>query len=416
MTTTRNELPRRQILVGDAATMLATLPSQSIDCVVTSPPYFLLRNYAVNNQIGQEHTVDAYVSDLVAVIDRVARLLKPTGSLWLNLGDSYSRHERYGAPTKSLLLAPERVLLTLATRGWLVRNKVIWAKPNPMPASVRDRLTCTWEPLYLLVRSPRYFFDLDAIREPHKSQRKPAVRPIAPGKYDAGKRPTWAGPLAGSNDGLLKIRAAGRSGHPLGKNPGDVWTLATARYRGAHFATFPTHLLTKPLLATCPERVCVACGTPWQGHRKTIAAACACASTWQPGVVLDPFMGAGTTAVEAERLGRDWIGIELNPDYAALARERIHAAGTATHKQQQGGSNERTTNTNRTPRQRGNARRPRSAGRGATHLRGIPVGLQRGTSVRRMDQRRSETRRHPARHRRHARALTGANRRRVGHP
>lgn len=344
MTRTRVALPRRQLLVGDAATVLATLPSQSIDCVVTSPPYFLLRNYAVADQLGQERTVDAYVSDLVAVMDEVARLLKPTGSLWLNLGDSYSRHGRYGAAAKSLLLAPERVLLELAARGWLVRNKVIWAKPNPMPASVRDRLTCTWEPLYLLVRSPRYFFDLNAIREPHKSHRKPALRPVAPGKY-GGKRPAWAGPLAGSNDGLLKIRAAGRAGHPLGKNPGDVWTLATARYRGAHFATFPTHLLTKPLLATCPERTCVACGVPWQQRQRGTAAACGCTAAWQPGIVLDPFMGAGTTAVEAERLGRDWIGVELNPNYAALARERIHAADAATHKQeQQGGNNERTTN------------------------------------------------------------------------
>jgi site-specific DNA-methyltransferase (adenine-specific) len=317
------ELPRRQVLLGDATAILRTLPAGSIDCVVTSPPYFLLRNYGHGQQIGLETTINEYVRRLVAVMGEVARVLKPTGSLWLNLGDSYSRNERYGAMPKAMLLGPERILLALSQRGWIVRNKVVWAKPNPMPTSARDRLTCSWEVVYFLVRSAHYYFDLDAIREPHRSKRTPRRRPPSREKY-SGNRPHWAGPLAGANDGLIRAHAEGRVGHRLGKNPGDVWSIAKARYRGAHFATFPPTLLTKPVLASCPERVCDACGTPWM--RRPLRAACTCAAGWQPGLVLDPFFGAGTTALEAERLGRDWIGIELNPEYQELALSRLDVA------------------------------------------------------------------------------------------
>jgi DNA modification methylase len=150
-------------LVGDAPAVLRRLPSASIDCVVTSPPYHLLRHYGGGSEeLGTETHVDDYVARLVAVMDEIAHVLKPTGSVWLNLGDSYSRHARFGAPPKSLLLAPERLLLALSRQGWIVRNKVIWAKTAGLPASVTDRLTCQWEPLYLLVRSPHYHFDLDA--------------------------------------------------------------------------------------------------------------------------------------------------------------------------------------------------------------------------------------------------------------
>lgn len=318
-------LPRRTILVGDAHRVLSTLPTASIDCTITSPPYFLLRNYGQREQIGLERSVQEWVERLALVGDEIARVLKPTGSLWLNLGDSYSRHRQFGAPPKGLLLAPERLLLALSEHGWTVRNKIIWAKPNPMPASARDRLTCSWEPLYLLVRSDSYFFNLDAIREPHRSQRKPRRRGRTREKY-SGHRPPWAGPLAGANDGLERAHAEGRVGHHLGKNPGDVWTIAKARYRGAHFATFPTRLLTRPLLASCPERICTACGGPWTRLPDSFGATCTCRAEWQPGVVLDPFFGAGTTALEAERLGRDWLGIELNPKYRGLALERITRA------------------------------------------------------------------------------------------
>ena len=191
-------------------------------------------------------------TNLVAVCDEIDRVLKPTGSFWLNLGDSFSRHPRFGAPPKSLLLAPERLLMALVNRGWIVRNKVVWAKPNPMPASVSDRLNTTWEPIFLLVHSDRPYFDLDSIRKPHRSTRPPSKSDARRLKYSGAKRPSWAGPLAGSNDGLLKARAEGRSGHPLGRNPGDVWLISTAKFPGQHFATFPTALIERPLKATCP--------------------------------------------------------------------------------------------------------------------------------------------------------------------
>ncbi|MBV9661874.1 MAG: site-specific DNA-methyltransferase, partial [Acidimicrobiales bacterium] len=302
---------------------------------------------------GLEANVDAWVGQLRLVMGEVARVLKPTGSLWLNLGDSYSRAVHYGAPPKSLLMGPERLALALLDDGWSLRNKVVWAKPNPMPHSVADRLNTAHETIYFLVRSRRYVFHLDEIREPHRS-RQPAGS-SRPNKYLGGDR-SYAGPLAGSNIGLLQARAAGRSGHVLGRNPGDVWTLATGNYKGAHFATFPEPLIVRPLLATCPQRICVACGTPWKrqmsvevvGQRATyrggryvngtvgrwqvkrhpgdLKPGCHCGGGWQPGVVLDPFFGSGTVGVVAEKLGRDWVGIELNPAYAALAQQRIDAA------------------------------------------------------------------------------------------
>lgn len=318
------EIPRNRIIVGDALITLRTLPSESVDCVLTSPPYFLLRNYGVDGQLGSEQHVDTYVDRLVAVADEIARVLKATGTFWLNLGDSYSRHDRYGAAPKSLLLAPERVLLRLGQRGWTVRNKVVWAKPNAMPSSVGDRLSCTWEPIYLLVRSEQYFFDLNAIREPHRTTRKPAGD--TPNAKYGGKRPAWAGPLAGANDGLTRAQAEGRVGHAKGKNPGDVWTVATAGFRGAHFATFPTRLIERPILATVPERVCWLCGRPWRRHDDHLVADCACGAGWRPGLVLDPFVGAGTVAIAAEAHGRDWLGIELNPEFARMAEGRIEQA------------------------------------------------------------------------------------------
>lgn len=324
-----NQLPRNTILVGDAAGRLRELTEGSIDCVITSPPYFQLRDYGVTGQLGLEPTVTAWVTDLRTVLTEVARVLKPTGALWLNLGDSFSRHHRYGGPPKGLLLAPERLLLALAEDGWLVRNKVIWAKTNPMPSSITDRLTLTYEVVYFLVRSPRYFFDLDAIREPHRSKPKPRRATTGP-----PSRPDWAGPLAATRNGLRQARSDGRSGHPAGKNPGDVWHVATHGYRGAHFATFPEELIRRPLLATCPETVCTACGRPWQRrpslrqhsnvHRRSgQLVPCGCNAPTMPGVVLDPFFGTGTVGALAQRHGRDWVGIELNPAYVRLAHDRL---------------------------------------------------------------------------------------------
>jgi site-specific DNA-methyltransferase (adenine-specific) len=204
--------------------------------------------------------------------------------------------------------------------GWLLRNKVVWAKTNPMPSSVKDRLTLTWEVVYLFVRSPSYYFDLDAIREPHTSSGRP--RSVTPAKgSDIG-----AGPLAASRGGLARAKAQGRPGHPLGKNPGDVWRLSTRGFRGSHFAVFPPELVRRPILSTCPPLVCSDCGLPAPpGNLRSGASGPRCPSpvAAQPGIVLDPFFGTGTVGLVARQLGRDYLGIELNPAYAELANQRL---------------------------------------------------------------------------------------------
>ena len=347
------EIPRRKVLLGDAIERLRELPDDSIDCSVTSPPYYALRDYFVPGQIGLEPSVDDWVNDLVAVMAEVERVLKPAGSLWLNLGDSFSKHLKFGAPPKSMLAAPERLLLALMNDGWIVRSKVIWSKSNGLPNSVADRLNVNYEVVYFLVRSPRYFFDLDAIREPHRS---------AAGRSEntGGSTPAWAGPLAeGSQDGLRRFRPAGQPGHRLGKNPGSVWVIPTKGFRGNHFATFPPELIRRPILATCPEAVCTRCGKPWrrrvsvtripvgpkakepkprdhlvmrfQDRWHTVREIgdlipCGCQAPTVPGVVLDPFMGAGTVGLVAEQLRRDWLGIEISPEYRDIAIRRIEKA------------------------------------------------------------------------------------------
>jgi site-specific DNA-methyltransferase (adenine-specific) len=325
--------PLNRILVGDARSLLNTLPRSYVDCVVTSPPYFRLRDYQHPGQLGLEQQVDEWVAQLRQILRATARVLTPTGSVWLNLGDSYSTG-REGAPAKSLLLGPERLALALLNDGWLVRNKVIWAKRNPMPSAVRDRLTCSWEVIYLLTRSSDYFFDLDVIRQPHTSTKKAS-------RSSRG----WSVPPAWrvtptSNSGLDELAATGRVGHPLGKNPGDVWHLSTAAYRGPHHAVFPITLVERPILAGSPERRCARCRAPWRretarrlGHLAVLGelrASCACPPQSEPGVVLDPFIGSGSTAIAAERHGRHWLGIEVNPDFARLAEQRIQAARVAS--------------------------------------------------------------------------------------
>jgi DNA modification methylase len=337
----RPSLPLTTILRGDALSRLAELPASSVDCVITSPPYFGLRDYGHWQQLGAGPDVDSWVDQLRAVCCELARVLKPSGSLWLNLADTYSSHPREGAPVKSLLCGPQRLALGLVEDGWRLRNQVVWVKRNSIPCSATDRLRYRHEVLLFLVRSPRYFFDLDAIRVPMQT---PARRPTQrPGLSDGGKNQAGAaypprealsarfvGP---ANLGLRRMRADGRAGHVLGKNPGDVWELPASQFAGAHFATFPPELVVPPLLATCPERVCAACGQPWvrvpaNGRIRPAVLGglrrdCTCGVDWQPGVVLDPFMGSGTVALVAEQHSRDWAGIELNPVYAVLAEERI---------------------------------------------------------------------------------------------
>ncbi len=286
--------PRNRIIIGDAATVLATLPAAHADMIITSPPYFRLRDYQVAGQIGLEPHVDQWVDELHLVARALHRVLKPTGTLWLNLGDSYAAHHSEGAPRKSLLLGPERVAQALVADGWLLRNKIIWAKTNPMPVSVTDRFSATHEYLYVFAREPHYYFNLDASRIPHTTTGRPRPHAV----LTRHTREAWRGPNGDDATGLDKMHARGIVGHRLGKNPGDVWQISSSNYRGAHHATFPVELARRTILVGCPP----------------------------DGLVLDPFMGAGTTAVAAEALDRDWLGIELNPSFAELARDRIKTA------------------------------------------------------------------------------------------
>jgi site-specific DNA-methyltransferase (adenine-specific) len=329
-----SDLPLNRILIGDVRARLADLPDASVDCIITSPPYWAQRDYGHNGQLGAEATVDAWATEIADICTQLGRVLTPTGSLWLNLGDSYSRHPREGTSKKGLLLGPQRVALRMTRAGWLLRNQVVWGKTNPMPSSVADRLTTTHEFVYFFTKQAMYFFDLDAIREPARTSPHSgrSTRAAYPPRDAVPALGGGVSPRIDLNLGLAALKAAGRESHPLGKNPGDVWSLASASYRGAHFATFPVGLVRRPLLSTCPERVCVDCGLPWRRATQVtdgrqlatgpLRATCK-HQRWRRGRVLDPFIGSGTVSIAAETYGRDWIGIELNPAYAALAEQRI---------------------------------------------------------------------------------------------
>lgn len=325
--------PRNTVLEGDALEVLRTLATASVECVVTSPPYFNARHYHAGRQeLGQEGHIDQWVKSLQAVSREIARVLVPTGSYWLNVGDLYSRHERLGAPPKSLLLSPERLAQALLADGWIVRNRVAWVKTTPLPSPVADRLTGGWEYVFHLVRQRDYFYDLDAIRIPLVTKR--------PSRSLAKIPATALGRLANTRHGLDRMAREGRAGHPLGRNPTDVWTLPPGRSVGGHFATFPEALVRNPILATTPAKVCTNCARPWRRSRRHVMflagkpqprplVPCGCKTATRPGLVLDTFAGSGTTLKVARDLGRDALGIELHQGYAALARERAGLATTA---------------------------------------------------------------------------------------
>lgn len=303
MSSTPTSSPRNRLIVGDAATILETLPDDSVDCVVTSPPYFQLRDYRHPKQLGHEPDVHTWVANLVEVFEHLRRILKPTGTAWLNLADTYSRHQRQGTRRKSLLFGPERLLLALAAHGWIVRNKIVWAKTNPMPHSVRDRLSPTWEYMYLLTKAETgYWFDLDAIRIPHQTRRTGPTRAA-----------TWTGSYGGTHNGITRLKREGRVGHPLGKNPGDVWRLAKAAHRGQHSATYPEPLIEIPIRAGCPPTVCARCSRPTCSHSN---------AERLPGLVLDPFIGTGTTAHVAARMNRDWLGVDITDQHFTPPSQR----------------------------------------------------------------------------------------------
>lgn len=333
------------LYVGDVRDVLAGLPEGSVDCCVTSPPYWGLRDYGHTGQIGLEATPDEYVAVMVAVFREVGRVLKPSGTLWLNLGDSYARdpgkggsgpngkHDfipdygkareivkdkrlprgegRWGggnvvAPglkQKDLCGIPWRVALALQADGWYLRCDIIWHKPNPMPESVTDRPTRAHEYVFLLSKSPRYHYDAEAIQEPARwfgPNGQPKSGPHAgqmKGCAGKGHTPaTWEErKAAGAGPGNVGRSVSHELGDGLTRNARSVWAIQTVQYAEAHFATFPIELPLRCIRASCPEG----------------------------GTVLDPFIGSGTTALAARKLGRKSIGIEINPGYAKLCATRL---------------------------------------------------------------------------------------------
>jgi len=290
---------------GDCLDILPTIEANTIQCCVTSPPYYGLRDYGCAGQIGLEPTPEAYVEKLVAVFREVRRVLRDDGVLWLNLGDSYTGGANSGGANqndggllyrgsglpnkrgnglkpKDLIGIPWRVAFALQADGWYLRQDIIWAKPNPMPESVKDRCTKSHEYIFLLSKSARYYYDAEAIREPVKDTSGKNMRAPKLGEH--------------RKDGPYDTVTAKTYAEIKGANRRSVWTITTKPYKEAHFATFPEEI----------PRTCILAGSK------------------KGDTILDPFSGAGTTGVVAEKLDRKYIGIELNPQYTKLAEDRIY--------------------------------------------------------------------------------------------
>ena len=282
-----------RLLRGDVRETLRELPDESVQCCVTSPPYYSLRDYQASGQIGLEESPEAYVAQLVAVFREVRRVLKPDGVLWLNLGDTLER--------KQLLGIPWRTAFALQADGWWLRSDIVWSKPSPMPESVTDRPTKAHEYIFLLAKSPRYYYDGEAIREENQNSGVWGAQGIH--KYDQAAGQGLHGASSAFKAMSIEQRQRYLTG---GRNCRSVWTITTQPYPEAHFATFPEEL---------PER-------------------CIKAGSRIGDVVLDPFAGSGTTGKVALRLGREFIGCELNPEYVELARKRIGGAAPLFTKEQ----------------------------------------------------------------------------------
>ena len=284
-------------MCGDALEQLKTLESESVNACVTSPPYYNLRNYGTPGQIGKEATPEEYIDKLVAVFREVRRVLRPDGTLWVNIGDSYaakSNPQTGGDKGKDLIGVPWMLAFALRTDGWYLRQDIVWNKSNCMPESVRDRCTKSHEFIFLLSKSPKYYFDAEAISEPvAESSTKRYLQDL--------ERQKGSNRQPGKSNGPMKAAlprfGGGVSVLAMRRNRRDVWTVSTASFKGSHFAVFPEKLIEPCVLAGCPEG----------------------------GTVLDPFAGSGTTGVVAKRLHRDFLGIEINTEYASMAADRIAA-------------------------------------------------------------------------------------------
>ena len=292
-----NDIEKNTIINGNSLEVLKSLPDNSIDCCVTSPPYYALRDYGCDGQIGLEETPEKYIESLCDVFSEVRRVLTPEGTLWLNIGDSYNGnkvgntevvknkkvsesndfHKKLwgGAKPKDLIGIPWMLAFALRSQGWYLRQDIIWQKPNPMPESVTDRCTKSHEYIFLLSKSQKYYFDHEAIQEK--------------AKYPFDNR----GERGDSRRGTQMNSTSGQTGEM--RNKRDVWTVNTKPCKEAHFATYPFELIKPCILAGCPEN----------------------------GIVLDPFMGSGTTAIVARSLNRNYLGVELNPEYIKIAHKRL---------------------------------------------------------------------------------------------
>lgn len=295
------------VLLGDAAEQLRTLPPESVHTCVTSPPYYNLRDYGTPGQIGMEATPEEYIQKLVEVFREVRRVMRPDGTLWVNIGDSYATRSGRQPPTntrnsqghtekrppggykyKDLIGIPWQLAFALRADGWYLRQDIIWSKSNCMPESVRDRCTKSHEYIFLLSKSERYYFDAAAIKEPCGT--KGNAKTFRGGGVYTDKQ-------SFDNSARAKRKSHGNTENITGKrNKRSVWTVATAQFKAAHYATFPEKLIEPCILAGCPLG----------------------------GTVLDPFVGSGTTGVAAKRLWRDFIGCEINPEYHKMAIERIY--------------------------------------------------------------------------------------------
>jgi DNA modification methylase len=290
---------------GDALTVARSMGTESVNCIVTSPPYYGLRDYGEAGQIGAEGSVGEYVANMVTLFHELRRVLADDGTLWVNLGDSYASsggmtgvgpnamvgstlrqaeqrtRPLSGLPVKNLLGVPWRVAFALQADGWILRSEIIWAKPNPMPESVTDRPTKSHETIFLLAKSPKYFYDAEAIRESDSGHDHP--RTVLTGQTSLNP----SGGVSGPHTGLRT--AGGRDG--AGRNKRTVWTVPTTPFPGAHFAVYPPKLI----------RPCILAGSRIGD------------------TVLDPFSGSGTTGMVATEEGRKYVGIDLNSDYLDLS-------------------------------------------------------------------------------------------------
>ena len=297
-----------KIIQGNCLTVLKTLPDNSVDCCITSPPYWGLRDYGHSEQLGSEKHFKDFVNNLCNVFDEIKRVLKDTGTCFVNLGDSYSsdtkgtggpsdkqlsnKGSRYEAkkfdteiPNKCLCLVPERFAIEMVDRGWTIRNQIIWHKPNQMPSSATDRFTVDFEKIFFFVKKPMgYYFE---------QQLEPYTKPLD----------RWGGDDLEANGvsewdegtGQTSYRKRNMRPNPDGKNMRTVWSINTEPNSEAHFATYPQRLVERMIKAGCPEN----------------------------GVVIDPFFGSGTTGIYARKVNRNFVGIELNPEYVEIANKRL---------------------------------------------------------------------------------------------